>query len=119
MIIGAHPHVIQDMQVMNLGDRKVSVAYSLGNVLSNMSAKNTQLGLIAWIRLTRDSMGNVEVLPLEFTYIWCSRPGGYNSRYTVLPVEEFIGTRDCWHGPWEYDKMMQTRQRIKNILDNE
>lgn len=112
MIIGAHPHVIQDMQVMNLGDRKVSVAYSLGNVLSNMSAKNTQLGLIAWIRLTKDSMGNVEVLPLEFTYIWCSRPGGYDNGYTIIPVSRFIGRKEMWKGGWDYDKMMTTLERV-------
>lgn len=114
-IIGAHPHVIQDTQKIE----GVPVFYSLGNAVSNMSATNTQMELMVTLRIVRYHNGNIKLLEPEYELLWCSRPGGYNSRYTVLPVEEFIGTRDCWHGPWEYDKMMQTRQRIKNILDNE
>lgn len=114
MIIGAHPHVIQDMQTLDLGDRKVCVAYSLGNMLSNMSAKNTQLGLMAWIRIIRDSEGNTRIPAPEYTYIWCSRPGGYDNGYTIIPVSSFIGKRDMWLGAWDYDKMMTTLERVMN-----
>lgn len=112
IIIGAHPHVIQDMQVMDLGGRQVSVAYSLGNTLSNMSAKNTQLGLVAWVRIVRNGTDNIEIPPLEFTYIWCSRPGGYDDGYTIIPVSRFIGRREMWKGGWDYDKMMATLKRV-------
>ena len=114
-IIGAHPHVIQDIQEIE----GVPVFYSLGNVVSNMSATNTQMGLMVTLKIVRYHNGNIMLLKPEYELLWCSRPGGYSSRYTVLPVEEFIGTRDRWHGPWEYDKMIETRKRIKNILDNE
>ena len=114
-IIGAHPHVIQDIQEID----GVPVFYSLGNAVSNMSATNTQMELMVTLRIVRYHNGNIKLLEPEYELLWCSRPGGYSNRYTVLPVEEFIGTRDRWHGPWEYDKMMETRKRIKNILDNE
>lgn len=114
-IIGAHPHVIQDSQQID----GVPVFYSLGNAVSNMSATNTQMELMVTLKIVRYHNGNTKLLKPEYELLWCSRPGGYNNRYTVLPVEEFIGTRDRWHGPWEYDKMIQTRNRIKNILDNE
>ena len=114
-IIGAHPHVIQDIQKIN----GIPVFYSVGNAVSNMSATNTQMELMVTLRIVRYHNGNTKVLEPEYEMLWCSRPGGYNNRYTVLPVEKFIGTRDRWHGPWEYDKMIETRKRIKNILDNE
>lgn len=114
-IIGAHPHVIQDIQEID----GVTVFYSLGNAVSNMSATNTQMELMVTLRIVRYHNGNTKLLEPEYELLWCSRPGGYSNRYTVLPVEEFIGTRDSWHGPWEYDKMIETRKRIKNILDNE
>ncbi len=117
MIIGAHPHVIQDRQSIDLGDRQVSVTYSLGNTLSNMSAKNTQLGLMAWIRIAKDNTGNIEILPTEYTYIWCSRPGGYDNGYTIIPVSRFIGKRDMWLGAWDYDKMMTTLERVMNATE--
>ena len=114
VIIGSHPHVIQDTQTLQVGRKKVNVAYSLGNVLSNMSAKNTQLGLIAWLRITRNDTGEIDILPLEFTYIWCSRPGGFDNGYTVIPVGDFIGKRHLWQGGWDYDKMMATLERVMN-----
>lgn len=114
-IIGAHPHVIQDTQNID----GVPVFYSLGNAVSNMSAANTQMGMMVFLRIVRYHNGTTKLLKPEYELLWCSRPGGYCSRYTVLPVEEFIGTRTQWHGAWEYDKMIETRKRIKKILDNE
>lgn len=109
LIIGAHPHVIQDCQKTD----GVTVAYSLGNAVSNMSAANTQLELMATVRIVRHLNGRIEIIDPEFRYLWCSRPGGYNSSYTVLPVKDFIGTRDLWQGPWEYDKMMSTYRHVQ------
>lgn len=108
-IIGSHPHVIQDTQVTGTAN----VAYSLGNAVSNMSAANTQLGLLAKISAVRQHNGDLKFLPLEFTYIWCSRPGGYNGSYTVIPVKRFIGRRDIWTGTYDYDRMLETYNRVK------
>lgn len=114
-IIGAHPHVIQDIQHIN----DVPVFYSLGNAVSNMSATNTQMGMMVLLRIVRYHNGRSRMLEPQYELLWCSRPGGYCSSYTVLPVEKFIGTRTQWQGAWEYDKMIETRKRIKKILDNE
>lgn len=114
MIIGAHPHVIQDTETLSLEGKEIEVVYSLGNTLSNMSAKNTQMGLMAWIRIVRNKMGDTKILPVEFTYIWCSRPGGFDDGYTILPVGRFIGRKELWKGTWDYDKMMATLERIMN-----
>lgn len=119
IIIGTHPHVIQDFQILSVeeGDRKrnVPVAYSLGNAVSNMSAKNTQLELMATLRIVREGNGDIKVLPLEFTYLWCSRPGGYDDSYTVIPVVEFTGRREEWKGASDYDKMIETYRRVSDI----
>lgn len=117
IIIGAHPHVIQDCQTIEIGrngrQEPVPVAYSLGNAVSNMSAADTQLGLMATIRVIRKGNGDIVTEPLEFTYLWCSRPGGYNDSYTVLPVLEQTGKKEKWKGGWEYDKMITTYERVK------
>lgn len=112
IIIGAHPHVVQDFGTVGPSD--TPVAYSLGNAVSNMSAENTQIELMATVRITRDENGNPQLLPIEFTYLWCSRPGGYTDTYMVLPVAEFIGSRDRWTGTWEYDKMMKSYHHVMN-----
>lgn len=116
LIIGAHPHVIQDFQVIEVdrefGKEKIPVAYSLGNAVSNMSATNTQMGLMATIRIVRENDGDIRQLPIEFKYLWCSRPGGYNGSYTVLPVADFVGRKDEWKGNGDYEKMISTYRRV-------
>lgn len=119
LIVGAHPHVVQDFQY--IGSSKVPTAYSLGNAVSNMSAPNTQIELMAHIRIIRDASGKATILQPEFTYLWCSRPGGYTDTYMVLPVREFIGSRESWTGKWEYDKMIGTYYDVMSetgIKDN-
>ena len=108
-IIGSHPHVIQDYKEIE----GVPVAYSLGNAVSNMSATNTQLELMATIRIARDFYGDTHMLPVTFTYLWCSLPGGYNNSYTVIPVERYLGKKEEWQGSWDYDKMVSTYERVK------
>ena len=117
IIIGAHPHVVQDFQIIETecesGRICIPVAYSLGNAVSNMSAPNTQLELMACIRIIRKSNGDIVTEPMEFTYLWCSRPGGYNDSYTVIPVERYLGRQHEWKGEWDYEKMVSTYERVK------
>lgn len=110
LIIGTHPHVVQDTAVINGG--RTFVAYSLGNAVSNMSAENTQLELMVKVYVARHLNGDIEMLRPELKFLWCSRPGGFNGRYTVVPVEEYIGRRYEWKGPWDYDKMIRTYERV-------
>ena len=108
-IIGAHPHVVQDTSLID----EVPVAYSLGNAVSNMSAANTQLELMATIRIVRHHNGDLRSLPVELEYLWCSRPGGFNGKYTVIPVAEYIGRKSEWQNPADYDKMISTYERVR------
>lgn len=113
-IIGAHPHVIQDRDTIGT----VPVAYSLGNAVSNMSAKNTQLELMAIIRLVRYGNGDIRPLPMEFKYLWCSRPGGYNDKYIIIPVDEYIGRKDEWKNGSDHDKMKATYERVRKETEH-
>lgn len=114
LIIGSHPHVAQDTDVIN----GVKVVYSLGNMVSNMSAANTQLGLMATIRIVREPSGDITMLPLKITHLWCSRPGGLTDSYTVIPVEEFIEKRHLWLNDWDYQKMVTTYERVRKTHSN-
>lgn len=114
VIIGSHPHVVQDSEPIEKKDHpEVQVAYSLGNLISNMSAANTQIGLMATLKIVRRLNGSVVALPLEFTYLWASRPGGYyKDSYTVIPVQHGMAYPEDWYGKWEYDKMCATFVRV-------
>lgn len=128
IIIGSHPHVVQDYSEIKVRTdecvkdvKLVPVAYSLGNTVSNMSAINTQLGLMAEVTIIRKLNGRISVLPVEFTYLWCSRPGEYSSSYTVLPVHLMKACKEDWIDRNSYDKMISTYQRVSEttgIKDN-
>ena len=109
LIIGTHPHVVQDIEYID----GIAVAYSLGNCVSNMSAPNTQIGLTVTATLVSEINGTPRLHSLTPIHTWCSRPGGYNSNYIVLPIADQIGKKSDWHGKWEYDKMISTYENIR------
>ena len=141
IIVGAHPHVVQDTATLFISDkakadgfatdslssekdvpmrlpRKVPVIYSLGNALSNMSATNTQLELMAKLTLVRDPWGT-RLVSTELFWLWCSRPGGFDSHYTVIPVEDYLGRKELWTNPYDYEKMVSTYRRVRSIVSPE
>lgn len=114
VIIGSHPHVPQDFA--EVSKRMVPVAYSLGNVVSNMSHPNTQVGLMAHLKIVRRPQGDVDLLPITFTYLWCSLPGGYGDSYTVVPIKEFMGRKDEWKNVSDYEKMVTSYERVRKAI---
>lgn len=110
LIVGAHPHVVQDTTTIG----KVPVIYSLGNAISNMSATNTRLELAATVRFVRHYDGHTEMLRPELTWMWCTLPGMLTTGYATIPVEGYLGRRDEWINPSDYDNMAATYQRVKN-----
>lgn len=115
VIIGAHPHVVQDTETIEIGNKRVPVVYSLGNSVSNMSAENTQTGLMSTMKIVRQSNGDICVLPVENRYTWCSRPGGYGNSYYVIPLTDYLERKPEWKGDWDYDKMLSTYRRVSNM----
>ena len=114
IVVGTHPHVVQDCAIMSDSIRRAEtqVVYSLGNAISNMSATNTQVGLMASLKVVRHCNGDIEMLPMELSFLWCSRPGGFNREYTVLPVKEYADKRGLWTSPADYDNMMSSVKRV-------
>ena len=113
VIIGAHPHVVQDTEVIKTKEKNVPVVYSLGNSVSNMSRENCQLGLMTTLQIVRDGMGNVEILNPEHMFTWCSRPGGYGDSYYVIPITDYLGKKDEWKEKWDYDHMISTLRTVE------
>lgn len=75
-IIGGHPHVIQPLELRrdSLGGKHL-LAYSLGNFISNMSAPNTDGGLMVEIKLTKKApSAPTELADYSYHLVWCARP---------------------------------------------
>lgn len=97
-VIGSHPHVIQPMELLTKGSRQHVVAYSLGNFISNMSAVNTDGGLIFTLQLEKWNLPQ-PIRPLFFSEKHIIHPDtlvpfpgcrvsscGYNLVWTARPT---------------------------------
>lgn len=114
IIIGTHPHVVQDRDTI-CGK---PVFYSIGNFISNMSAKNTQLGLMIRLNIIRETNGDIKTSVPELIWTWCSRPGGFCDDYTVIPIYEFLDAESKWKGTWDYNKMLKTISTFRLYNNN-
>ena len=116
-VVGAHPHVVQDWErVASMADSRPKAApviYSLGNIVSNMSATNTQVGLITKLMIVTDADGNKRLLKPKFIFTWCTRPGTLTDSYATIPVRDFISKRSLWNNKADYDNMIRSYERVK------
>lgn len=73
-VIGGHPHVVQPLELRtdSLGERHL-LAYSLGNYISNMSAANTDGGLMVNLTLEKQA-GHTRLADCSYSLVWVSRP---------------------------------------------
>ena len=109
-VVGGHPHVVQDTTHIN----GVPVVYSVGNAVSNMSAKNTRLELAVTLRFVTDrNTGKSTMLEPELDFMWCTLPGRLTDSYATIFVDEWLGRRDEWIDPSDYDNMVATLERVR------
>lgn len=110
VIVGAHPHVVQDTTHVS----GVPVIYSIGNAVSNMSATNTRLELMVTLRFVHDqSTGEKTMLEPEVQFMWCTLPGMLFDTYSTILVKDWTTRRSEWSNVGDFDNMMQTYRRVK------
>ena len=119
IIIGTHPHVVQDCDTLHVmtaaGPKDVPVIYSLGNIISNMSAPDTQIGLMLTINAVKTPDGEMQLLTPETTFTWCSLPGRLSDSHRTVPVKEFLDRKDEWISSYDWTKMKTTYLRVKEV----
>lgn len=110
-IVGSHPHVVQDTAHVGI----VPVVYSMGNAVSNMSAINTRLGLAVKLMIEYDwSEDKVRMLEPGLRFTWCTLPGMLTDGFATIFVDEWMGKRQLWKNPYDYDNMVATWKRVRS-----
>ena len=118
-VVGTHPHVVQDLEILTLpndngiGTRDIPILYSLGNAISNMSAVNTRIGLMATLRFVKYASGRTRLLPAETTFTWCARPGMLTGGYTSVPVRAYSEKKEAWLVGTDFENMRTSYERVK------
>ena len=86
-IIGGHPHVVQPLELRtdSINDTEHVVVYSLGNVISNMSKRGTDGGLLFKMTLEKDSV--TRVADCGYSMFYVERPViSGKKNYVLYPV---------------------------------
>lgn len=110
-VIGSHPHVVQEAGL--------PVIYSLGNFISNMSRRDTRLGLMYRLDIAVTSFGWSFLAGGEAIPVWCARAGEFEAEYTVLPIKEYLEREDEFRNKYIYQNMKDTYNRLKSLFENE
>lgn len=116
-VIGSHPHVVQEADIITHDDHEMFIIYSVGNFLSNQryeslgeDFRQTEDGVIVHLDYTfSEDADSVELTDVNFTPTWVKREtiddGIYE--YAVLPAE--------LHDDESFSE--DTRERMKDSYD--
>jgi poly-gamma-glutamate synthesis protein (capsule biosynthesis protein) len=107
LVVGHHPHVLQPMETIRVGDRKSVIAYSLGNFVSNQARTYTAArqpidsgdqrdgaALVVSFAKVRTGEGSTAVVVEDASYepLWCDNAtlAGRGGGIHVLPINATI-----------------------------
>lgn len=118
MIIGSHPHVVQNFEYINPEYQNMPVFYSLGNSISNQRKPNTDGGIMvkAEINVFTKRISSVNFLPV---YV---HKGYLNNifQYHLIPTIDYIKSPDKFNIPSKDSVNLhyfdtETRKRLSNV----
>ncbi len=116
LIMGSHPHVIQPVKWVNTENgNKAMVFYSLGNYVSRQKEANNLLGIMAEVKIYKNSDGKTfikeaGVMPTVTHY-------NVNSRgFKVYPLKDYTDELASTHGVAQYDGKVSV-ERFKNTFE--
>ena len=104
-VIGAHPHVIQDVEFMD----GAPVVYSLGNALSNQNDLNSRLEMAVTLRIVLERDQKPRLLEPSYEYLWCTKPGMVEDSYSAVPVTL---PDSLWRQKADFENMTATYRKI-------
>lgn len=90
MVIGSHPHVVQDYELLTAADgRCVPVIYSLGNLISNQRWVNSNGGILARVDIDRTTR---KIIKVDYVPVYVHKGDlqgeGYN--YYCIPTVDYL-----------------------------
>ncbi len=123
MILGAHPSVVQPMEIRKNKDRKnVFIAYSIGTYISTLADDNAKVELVLNIELRKSGKdGKVYLNKVDYTPIYVLDRGTdvYN-RYELIDMKnaanDYTVNNSLGIDRGTYDKLIVGLKKLESIL---
>lgn len=97
IILGSHPHVIQESEMLNIDGKDKFIIYSMGNFLSNQSESSmgnqyTEDGIMVNLEITKDEISNeTKINKVEYIPTWVYRYREDDKlKYEILPISDIL-----------------------------
>lgn len=90
LIIGGHPHVVQDFEILTAADgRKVPVVYALGNLVSNQRWEDSNGGVMATVDIDRETK---QVVAIDYIPVYVHKGALMDERrnYYCIPTKDYL-----------------------------
>lgn len=122
LVIGSHPHVVQPIDIRKENDSiKQVVVYSLGNFVSNMSANNTDGGMMVSIELSKEKDKPVTIDKCDYSLVWVHKPViDGRKQYQLIPISEYEDKEKGveYLGETAYEAMMKFARKAKDVTES-
>ena len=105
-LIGSHPHVLQQADIINVNGKNYPAIYSMGNFISSLSKKHVNETIVLQMELTRDWNGRVVLK--DHAYLPCYMADVWNEQQYVLIPEGFEDTSS-------EEKKVEAEKAYKNV----
>lgn len=94
-IIGNHPHVVQPIEIRENPDTpdRHAIVYSTGNLVSNMSLRGTDGGIMVKIHLKK-VLNYTRLASLEYLLTWIAPSLDDKRDFTILPARNTVPEHD-------------------------
>lgn len=116
IIIGNHPHVVQQVEVLKTEKNTGLVFYSLGNFISNQRERYCDTGIIVYIKILPDfdeaNVFHISLLDIEPAWVHKLREEG-RWQYRILPVREVLNTEQAQEA---FNLSATDRQRVAEVF---
>ena len=119
IIIGSHPHVIQDVDYEQdyLNNDTYLTVYSLGNFISNQRTFPRDGSMIVDMQLVKDKTGKIQIASYKTIPVWVYKYVKSGHRhYEILPVETFKLQPDYFIKNEDFQKMMRYYKHYKQMF---
>lgn len=124
IILGSHPHVIQESKIINKNNEKKFIVYSMGNFVSNqrretVDNKYTEDGLIVRIKLEKNIEENkTDIVDIEYIPTWVNRyREGEVLRHQILSTDEYVNTENNELPVEVFNKINESYINTMEIMD--
>jgi len=114
-IIGAHPHVVQPIEIIKDEKGDHLIAYSLGNFISNQKKPLTDGGIMLRMRLVRDQ-NNIQLDHYDVVPIWRYIRAGNKNTFEVIPTSLFKSDTSHFHTIHSYLNMVKHDSYIESFF---